>query len=178
MRVGSWVGKIPGGGNGYPLQYSCQENPMDRGSWWATVHRIAKGQTQLTEQLSMQAPVVKTPCFQCRACGFDPWSGTKIPRATWPKNYNKNNKNPPQSHLRTMQKQLMHRGLQAFLKMVVLLQGWEPPLRVKLRDPTVNICHCDLFIQFKKQEYNKCSRINLLSLRGAKQLTVAVSTEE
>ena len=32
----------PGGGNGNPLQYSCLENPMDRGAWWATVHGVAK----------------------------------------------------------------------------------------------------------------------------------------
>ena len=31
-------GKSPGGGNGNPLQYSCLENPRDRGAWWATVH--------------------------------------------------------------------------------------------------------------------------------------------
>ena len=35
----------PGGGQGNPLQYSCLENPMDRGAWWATVHGIAKSQT-------------------------------------------------------------------------------------------------------------------------------------
>ena len=35
-----------GGGNGNPsLQYSCLEDPMDRGAWWATVHRVAKSQT-------------------------------------------------------------------------------------------------------------------------------------
>ena len=43
----SGLGRSPGRGNGNPLQYSCLENPMDRGSWWATVHRIAKSQTQL-----------------------------------------------------------------------------------------------------------------------------------
>ena len=32
----------PGEGNGNPLQYSCLENPMDRGVWWATVHGITK----------------------------------------------------------------------------------------------------------------------------------------
>ena len=32
-------------GNGNPLQYSCLENPMDRGAWWATVHGVAKSQT-------------------------------------------------------------------------------------------------------------------------------------
>ena len=37
-----WVGKIPGEGNGNPLQYSCQGNPMDRGAWWATIHRVTK----------------------------------------------------------------------------------------------------------------------------------------
>ena len=35
-------GRSPGGGLGNPIQYSCLENPMDRGAWWATVHRIAK----------------------------------------------------------------------------------------------------------------------------------------
>ena len=34
--------KFPGGGHGNPLQYSCLENLMDRGAWWATVHRVAK----------------------------------------------------------------------------------------------------------------------------------------
>ena len=40
-----WVpgsGRSPGGGNGNPLQYSCLENPMDRGAWWAIVHGMAK----------------------------------------------------------------------------------------------------------------------------------------
>ena len=47
------VGLIPGSGrsagegNGNPLQYPCLGNPMDRGAWWATVHRVAKSQTQL-----------------------------------------------------------------------------------------------------------------------------------
>ena len=35
-------GRSLGEGNGYPLQYSCLENSMDRGAWWATVHRIVK----------------------------------------------------------------------------------------------------------------------------------------
>ena len=44
-------GRPPRGGHGYPLQSSCLENPMDRGAWWATVHRVAKSQIQL-KQLS------------------------------------------------------------------------------------------------------------------------------
>ena len=39
------LGRSPGEGNGYPLQYSYLENPMDRGAWWATVHGVAKSQT-------------------------------------------------------------------------------------------------------------------------------------
>ena len=35
-------GRSPGEGNGNPLQYSCLENPMDRGAWWATVHRTSR----------------------------------------------------------------------------------------------------------------------------------------
>ena len=48
----TWVqslgGEDPlGKGNGYPLQYSCLENPMNRGAWWAAVHGVAKSWTQL-----------------------------------------------------------------------------------------------------------------------------------
>ena len=39
------LGRSPGEGNGNPLQYSCQENPMDKRAWWATVHGVAKSQT-------------------------------------------------------------------------------------------------------------------------------------
>ena len=39
------LGRSPGGWHGYPLQYSCLENPIDRGAWWATVHGVAKSQT-------------------------------------------------------------------------------------------------------------------------------------
>jgi len=38
--VPGW-GRSPGGGNGNSLQYSCWENPMDRGTWWVTVHEVA-----------------------------------------------------------------------------------------------------------------------------------------
>ena len=41
--------KSPGEENGNPFQYSCLENPMDRGAWWATVHRAAKSWTQLND---------------------------------------------------------------------------------------------------------------------------------
>ena len=39
------LGRSPGEGNGNPLQYSCLENPMDRGAWQATVHGVAKSRT-------------------------------------------------------------------------------------------------------------------------------------
>ena len=48
--VGDWglipaLGRSPGEGNGNPLQYSCPENPMDKGAWWVIVHRVAKSRT-------------------------------------------------------------------------------------------------------------------------------------
>ena len=43
------LGRFPRVGNGNALQYSCLENPIDRGAWQATVHGIAKSQTQLSE---------------------------------------------------------------------------------------------------------------------------------
>ena len=44
-------GRYPGGGHGNPLQYSCLENPMDGGTWLATVHEVAKSWTQLKQLL-------------------------------------------------------------------------------------------------------------------------------
>ena len=41
------LGRSPGGRRSNPLHYSCLENPMDRGAWWATVHSVAKSQTRL-----------------------------------------------------------------------------------------------------------------------------------
>ena len=49
------LGRSSGEGNGNPLQYSCLENPMDGGAWWATVHRVAKSQTRLSDFTSLQA---------------------------------------------------------------------------------------------------------------------------
>ena len=42
-------GRSPREGHSNPLQYSCLENPMNRGAWWASVHRDAKSQTQLSQ---------------------------------------------------------------------------------------------------------------------------------
>ena len=44
-----------GEGNGTPLQYSCLENPMDGGAWWATVHGVAKSQTLLSDFTYLQS---------------------------------------------------------------------------------------------------------------------------
>ena len=43
------LGRTPGEENGCRLQFSCLENPVDRGAWWATVHRVAKNQTWLSD---------------------------------------------------------------------------------------------------------------------------------
>ena len=43
------LGRSPGEGNGYPVQYSCLKNSMDRVAWWATVHGVAKSQTRLND---------------------------------------------------------------------------------------------------------------------------------
>ena len=42
-------GRSPGKGNGNPLQYSCLENPMDGGTWWAIVHGVEKSRTRLSD---------------------------------------------------------------------------------------------------------------------------------
>ena len=52
------LGRFPGGGHDNLLQYSCLENPMDRGAWWATVHRVGKSRKPL-KRFSMQAMLPK-----------------------------------------------------------------------------------------------------------------------
>ena len=52
------LGRFPEEGHDNQLQYSCLENPIDRGAWWATVHRVAKSRTRL-KRLSMHTRKVK-----------------------------------------------------------------------------------------------------------------------
>ena len=51
------LGRSPGGRYGNPLQYYCLENPMDRGVWLTTIHRVSKSRTQL-KQLSMHTYII------------------------------------------------------------------------------------------------------------------------
>ena len=52
------LGRCPGEGNGYPLQYSCLGNPMNRGAWWAIVHGGRK-ESDMTERLTLNVPLMK-----------------------------------------------------------------------------------------------------------------------
>ena len=52
------LGRSPGEGNGNPLQYSCLENPMNRGVWWATVHGVTKSETQLSDFTSLLSQLI------------------------------------------------------------------------------------------------------------------------
>ena len=56
VRDAGWIPELrrsPGGGHGNPLQYSCLENPKDRGAWQATNHGVAKSQTRLSDWIPM-----------------------------------------------------------------------------------------------------------------------------
>ena len=53
------LGRSSGGGHDNPLQYSCLENPMDKGAWWATVYSVPQSQTHL-KQLSMHTRTKKS----------------------------------------------------------------------------------------------------------------------
>ena len=85
--------RSPGEGNGNPLEYSCLENPKDRGTWWATVHGVTKSWTQLSNfhfHLKILAhwgfsdsSAGKESTCQCGRSGFSPWI-RKIPwRRAW-----------------------------------------------------------------------------------------------
>ena len=58
--------RCPEGGEGYPPQYSCPENSMDRGAWWATVHGVTKSQSRLSDKAHTHA----TGDLICQNSGF------------------------------------------------------------------------------------------------------------
>ena len=105
-----------------PFQYSCLENPMDGGVWWATVYGVTKSQTRLsnfTFFLSLKpfwdfpcSPVVRTLCFHCRGCGFNLWLGelrSLMLYSAAKKNQNqKQTKNPTSKQINKKHKQLFH----------------------------------------------------------------------
>ena len=66
-RFSPWVGKIPWRRACNPFQYSCLENPVDRGAWRATVHRVTKSQTRL-KWLNMHACIVDLQCCISLKC--------------------------------------------------------------------------------------------------------------
>ena len=59
----SGLGRSPGGRHNNPLQYSCLENPMDRGAWWVIIHRVTKSRT-LQQQLNAAFSILKALSFQ------------------------------------------------------------------------------------------------------------------
>ena len=75
-------------GNGTPLQYSCLENPMDGGAWWAAVHGVAKSRTRLKSLSSSSKPhgwnvkwfqpLRKIEVPYTFKCGFIPWHLTEV----------------------------------------------------------------------------------------------------
>ena len=65
----SGSGRSPGGANGTPLQYSCLENPMDRGAWWAIVHGVAESNTTAATE---QVGTMKSAWLSESSCGSSP----------------------------------------------------------------------------------------------------------
>ena len=57
------LGRSPGGGHSNPLQYSCLENPINRGAWWATLHWVAQGWTQLKQLSTHSGTSLIAVCF-------------------------------------------------------------------------------------------------------------------
>ena len=64
------LGRSPGAGHGNPLQYSCLDNPMDRGAWWAAVTRIAKSLGFMSEATEHAHARHSTNIVQCVYTGY------------------------------------------------------------------------------------------------------------
>ena len=77
------MGSIPGSkdpleqGRATLLQYSCLENPIDRGAWWATVHRVAKSQTR--RGIDWHLVVLGLPCCVGFSLGTASWGYSLLP---------------------------------------------------------------------------------------------------
>ena len=74
----SWVGKIPWRRAWQPLQNSCLENSMDRGTWWAIVYRVVKSQTWLNVCVLSAPPSGAFPHFSPLLCLPLPWDTTML----------------------------------------------------------------------------------------------------
>ena len=74
------LGRSPREGNGNPLQYSCLENPMDGGAWWATVHGVTKSWTRLSD-FTLKAYIKKAECRGIDA--FELWCWRRLFRVPW-----------------------------------------------------------------------------------------------
>ena len=76
------LGRSPREGRGNPLQYSCLENPMDRGAWWATVHGVEESWARLSNQtLCMERERELEPPFPRMVAGVGPggwWSPARL----------------------------------------------------------------------------------------------------
>ena len=67
------LGRSPGRGNSNPLQYSCLENPMDRGAWRATAHGVTKSQTRLSTHATLPVRTSPVPGLPfCSGSGLQP----------------------------------------------------------------------------------------------------------
>ena len=73
-------GRSTGRGNGNPLQYSCLDNSIDRGSWWALIHRIAKSWTQLSTHVAHICKYMKIYIIWKWSMSDD--GGWEVPRST------------------------------------------------------------------------------------------------
>ena len=75
--------KCPGKGNGNSLQYSCFENPLDRGAWWATVHGVTKSWTDFTERLSTAHSTAGSVFVLTGGDWLEKYTVDRIMRAVW-----------------------------------------------------------------------------------------------
>ena len=110
------LGKLPGGGNGNPLQISCLENPMHRGAWQATVHRVAKSQTWLSRHAQF---LYSSTLFHMSPLAFELWHWRRPLRV--PQTKRRSN----ESILKKISPEYSSDGLMLKLKVQTLATWWE-----------------------------------------------------
>ena len=149
----------PREGNGYPLQYSCLENPMDRGAWRATVYEVAKSQTRLSDQsiflrtLRWRSHVThsKTPHWQRQEPGGKPSLDWKV----WPSR-------PPWIRLSYWPEKAMAKIPPMAASWWNLSRTWLDELcivflaKLRLKDPSCGTVFCGPSLQEERRSWMSC----------------------
>ena len=144
-----------GEGNGNPLQWSCLENPRDRGAWWAAVCGVAQSWTRLKRLSSSSSDVAVVKGAQLCPTLFNPmdspWNSpgqnTRVGSRTLLQGiFPTQGSNPGLPHCRRILYQLSHKGSPLYIQQVIITEEWINLYRTVSLSKVTNVCICIILI--------------------------------